>query len=223
MSDRRPVVPEGLEPSTTQLAVREEMPQSGKNATRGLIYGLGWCSVGSALVPLAPVIACVLVAFGAAVAIGTGSRREQVLVLMAGLVAGLLSSYLHFGVHEVPNTELSVICAYVVAWAVATGRLHTGGLVGGVAAITLVMIGMDTLSTSLQGTSINEVITTVVDQVVEESIGTLDLEGVAEVLEAKESVIAMWPTIYFVVAASMVVCSLIGAKVGARRDRKSVV
>lgn len=222
MSDRRPVVPEGLEPSTSQLAVREEMPQSGKNATRGLIYGLVWCSVGSALVPLAPVIACVLVAFGAAVAIGTGSRREQVLVLVAGLVAGLLSSYLHFGVHEVPNTELSVICAYVVAWAVATGRLHTGGLVGGVAAITLVMIGMDTLSTSLQGTSINEVITTVVDQVVEESIGTLDLEGVAEVLEAKESVIAMWPTIYFVVAASMVVCSLIGARVGARRAGRQI-
>lgn len=222
MSDRRPVVPEGLDSTTTQLAVREETPQSGKNTTRGLIYGLVWCSVGSALVPMAPVIACVLVAFGAAVVIGVGGRREQALVLVAGLVAGFLGSFLLFGVHEVPNTELSVICAFVMAWAVVSGRLHTGGLVGGVAALTLVMIGMDTVSTSLQGTSINEVITTVVDQVVEESIGTLDLEGVAEVLEAKESVIAMWPTIYFVVAAGMAICSLLGARSGARRAGRQV-
>ena len=96
MSDRRPVVPEGLDSTTTQLAVREETPQSGKNTTRGLIYGLVWCSVGSALVPMAPVIACVLVAFGAAVVIG---RREQALVLVAGLVAGFLGSFLLFGVH----------------------------------------------------------------------------------------------------------------------------
>lgn len=222
MSDRRPVVPEGFEPSTTQLAVREETPQSGKNIRRALIAGLVWCSVGSALVPAAPVIACVLVAFGAAVAMGAGSRREQVLVLMAGLAAGFLGSFLLFGVHEVPNTELSVICAFVVAWAVVSGRMHTGGLVGGVAALTLVMIGMDTVSTSLQGTSINEVITTVVDQVVEESIGTLDLEEVAAVLEAKESVVSMWPTIYFVVAAGMAVCSLLGARSGARRVGRQI-
>lgn len=222
MSDRRPVVPEGLDSSTTQLAVREEMPQSGKNARRGLIVGLVWCSIGSALMPAAPVIACVLVAFGAAVAMGMGSRREQVLVLMAGLLAGFLGPFLLFGVHEVPNTELSVICAFVMAWAVMSGSLHTGGLVGGVAALTLVMIGMDTVSTSLQGTSINEVITSVVDQVVEESIGTLDLEGVAAVLDAKESVVSMWPTIYFVVAAGMVICSFLGARSGARRVGRQV-
>jgi hypothetical protein len=217
MSDRRPVVPEGLDPNTRQLAVREEMPQSGENATRGLIFGLVWCSVGSALVPLVPVIACAIVAFGAAVAMSMGDRRGQVLALMASLVAGLGGSLLFFGVQEVPNTELSIICSFAVAWAVVSGRMHTGGLVAGAAATALVMIGMDFVSTSLQGTSINEVITSVVDQAVEESIGTLDLDGVTAVLEAKESVVSMWPTIYFVVAAAMVVCSYLGARSGARR------
>ena len=179
-------------------------------------------SVGSAFVPLVPVLANVLVAFGGGGHTARGAVASRCSCSWPVLWRGKLGSFLLFGVHEVPNTELSVICAFVMAWAVVSGRLHTGGLVGGVAALTLVMIGMDTVSTSLQGTSINEVITSVVDQVVEESIGSLDLDEVAAVLEAKESVVSMWPTIYFVVAAGMAICSLLGARSGARRAGRQV-
>ena len=217
MSDKRPVVPEGFETGTRQLALRDETATSGGNVTLGPTLGLVWCSVGSALVPMAPVLACVAVAFGAALLMGGRGRREQVLALVSGLVAGALGSVLLFGVREIPNTELSVICACTMAWAVVSGRLHTGGLIGGAAALTAAMIGMDFVSTSLAGTSITEVITQVVNQAVEMSTSSLDLEGMASVLEAKDSVIAMWPTVYFAVALATVLCSLYGARIGAKR------
>ena len=91
------------------------------------------------------------------------------------------------------------------------------------AGIACLMMGADIVSTSLQGTSLTEVYTDVIDTAVEQSLGqnldSLDLDGTAEFLEARESVLAYWPTLYFVVGAATVVCSLAGVWLGDRVSR----
>lgn len=217
MNSKRPVVPEGLSSHDRQLAVYET-PQatSGGSPRPSRIVGLVWCSVGSALVPLVPVLSCALAAFGMAVLISGGGRREQIMALLVALVAGLTGTYLLFGVYGLPMTALSVLCAFALARELAMGRLRSGGLIAEAAAVSLAMVGVDMVSTSLQGTSITELITDVVNQAVEMSTESLDLDGVTAVLETRDSLLVYWPTVYFVVGTGIALCSLFGAWLGVR-------
>ena len=217
MRSKRPVVPEGLGASDRQLAVREtSQGPSGGSPRPSRILGLVWCSVGSALVPMVPVLSCVLIAFGMVAIISGGGRREQVMALLVASVAGLGSTYLLLGVYGLPMTALSVLCAFALARELVMGRLSTGGLILEAATISLAMIGIDMVSTSLQGTSITELVTDVVNQAVEMSTESLDLDGVTALLETKESLLALWPTVYFVVGAGIALCSLLGAWLGVK-------
>lgn len=215
MNEKRPVVPEGLTPETRQLAVREQRPRAGNPQIRALL-GVVWASLGSTFVVLAPVFSNVLVAFGFALAMSNEGRRGRVFALFAVLAAGCASTGLLYGVYGLPMTVLSVVCAYALALGYVTGRLHTGGFLLAAAAVALTMAGIDMVSASLQGTSIDKVFTSVIDQALEESWGSLDLDGTAAVLEAKETLVKYWPALYFVVGISSALCSLLGAWLATR-------
>lgn len=210
MNERRPVVPEGLGPETRQLAVAGQAQRAGSPRAR-FVLGVVWASLGSTFVVLAPVLSNMLIAFGFALVVGNGVRRERVIALLVALAVGCASAGLFFGVYGIPMTVFSVICAFALARGYVMGSLHTGGFLLAAAAIAVTMIGIDSVSASLQGTSINGVITDVVDQMLEESWGSLDLDGTEAILEAKESVIAYWPTMYFAVGLGSALCSLLGA------------
>lgn len=217
MSGKRPVVPEGFESSQTALAVRDEGQRpSGMGTGQRLFSGVVWCLGGSVLLSMMPVLACTLIAFGAAQVIGTGSLRGQVLVLVAAIAAACADAFLLGGVYDIPMSVCSIVCAFAMAALLMTGRLSTGKVLVAVAAIQAAMIGIDTVSTSLQGTSITALITDVVDQVVKGYMGSVDLDGMATLLETRDQLVAYWPTIYFLVAAGIVLCSLAGAWLGTR-------
>lgn len=217
MNSKRPVVPEGFDRSNRQLSVQNEQgDQSGRSAAIRRTLGLMWCFIGSALVPLVPVLACVLVAYGMAVVASEGDRRMQVVSLLVALASGAANTFLLFGVLGLPMTLFEVLCAYALANGLVTGRLSTNGLVLEVVVLTLAMIGVDMVSTSLQGVSIPELVTTMVNQTVETGMESVDLEGTAALLEARESLVAYWPTMYFGVAAGIALCSLLGAWIGAK-------
>ena len=165
MSGKRPVVPEGFESSQTALAVRDEGQRpSGMGTGQRLFSGVVWCLGGSVLLSMMPVLACTLIAFGAAQVIGTGSLRGQVLVLVAAIAAACADAFLLGGVYDIPMSVCSIVCAFAMAALLMTGRLSTGKVLVAVAAIQAAMIGIDTVSTSLQGTSITALITDVVDR-----------------------------------------------------------
>ena len=217
MNSKRPVVPEGLTSETRQLAVRPESvePSDRGHRTR-LIMGVVLGSIGSAYAASAPVLSSVVIAFGVAVAIGGGGRLERAVSLISALVAGVVGTYLLFGTYEIPMTVVSVLCAFLLAWGYVSDRLRTGWLLLAAAAVTCIMIGIDTVSTSMQGTSITDLVASMVDEAVTSSMGSLDMEGKAVLLETRDQMMAYWPTVYFTVALGIVVCSLFGAWTGAR-------
>lgn len=215
MNDRRPVVPEGLTPETRQLAVREQHPRAGNPHIR-YVMGVMWASLGSTFVVLAPVLSNALIAFGFALAMGNEDRRRRVVALLVVLAAGCASTGLLYGVYGLPMTVISVLCAFALAWGYVTGNLHTGGFLLAAAVVAVTMAGIDMVSASMQGTSITEVFTSVIDQALEDSWGSLDLDGTAAVLEAKETLVRYWPALYFVVGIGSALCSLLGAWLATR-------
>ena len=219
MNSKRPVVPEGLDSSTRQLATRDAFQApKGRSTEVRRVLGLIWCGVGGILVPLVPVLACVLLAYGVAMVVSEGRRLEQMKALFVVLTASVVTTYLLVGIMGVPSTLVEVLCAYALACEVAAGRLRTNGLLLEVVVLTLAMIGIDVVSTSLQDTSITELITTMVNQTVEVAMESVDLEGTAALLETRDSLVAYWPTLYFLVAAGVALCSLLGAWLGAKKS-----
>ena len=218
MSGKRPVAPEGFTQPSTQLVLRDtgQEPSSGRSTRQRLIMGVMWCSLGSAFLPLAPVLANVLVAFGGAVAMAWGSRRERVIVLLCSLTAGCVSSFALIGATDLPMTVVSIVCAFALARAMVLGTLSTGRVVLAAFLATAVMMVADTAITSQQGTSVSELVSTVVNETVEANLGSLDLEGTTALLETRDQLVAYWPVIYFSVGLGLVLCALAGAWLGAR-------
>lgn len=217
MKGKRPVAPEGFDQNSQQLAVwTGTSPSSGRNAKIGLILGLVWCSIGSALIPMTPVLSSVLVAFGMSNVMGRGGRREQLAALLVSLVFGVASTAALFGFYSVSTTVLAVLCAFAIAREYMSERLNTSGFLLVVVATSLAMIGVDVITTSAQGTSVTALLTSVVDEAVETSINSLDLEETATLLETRDSLVAYWPTMYFLVGAGDAICSLLGARLAAR-------
>jgi hypothetical protein len=184
--------------------------------------GIVWCVAGSVLLSMMPVLSCAIIAFGAVQVIGSGSRREQVLAFLVSLVAAVGDTWLLAGVQDLPMSILSVVCAFALAAGLVSGRLRTGWLLLAVAAIQMVMIGVDTMSTSLQGTTITQLITDVVDQVVAGYMDSVDLDGTAVLLETRDELVAYWPSIYFAVAAGIALSSLAGSWLGAKASGVAV-
>lgn len=223
MSSKRPVVPEGLDRSTNQLAVRKDDQSPSKRSTRpSFVLGIVWCTIGSAFLPLASVFADVLIAFGMTIAMVGAKRREQMLVLPIALVAATVAAYMLFGVYAISTTVISVLGAYALSRANVTGRLHTGVFLLVAIAIGFAGACGDALMTSMHGTSISELMAQTVDEVVETSMASLDLEGTAAVLEARDTVLAYWPTMYFVVGLANALCSLLGTWMGSKASRLPV-
>ena len=212
MNGKRPVAPEGFDRDSRQLAVWTETPTpSGRSTKIGLYLGLIWCSIGSAFIPLAPVISSVLVAFGMSIVMGGRGRREQVAALLVSLVFGTASTAVLYGAYGVPTTALSVLCIFALAREYTLDRLNTSGFLLVIAVTALAMIGVDMVSASSQGTSVTELITGVVNEAVEMSIDSLDIDETASLLQTRDSLVAYWPTLYFLVGASTALFSLLGA------------
>lgn len=214
-NSKRPVVPEELNSHTTQLAVREEVTE-GRSSKSRLMFGLIWCFVGSAFAVSAPVLANVLIAFGASIAVTDGGVRERVMTMSASLLVGIVSTYLLFGPYNVPMAAIAIVCACGIASAYVQGRVSTGGLLLVAASVAWAMAGTDMVFTSLEGTSITELITSELNAVVDASMGSLDLEGKQALLEARDSLVNYWPTMYFAVGWGMVACSFLGSWLGVR-------
>lgn len=217
MSDKRPVAPEGFDQTGRELAVVEERADSGRGTSVFLVLGMLWCLIGSSSAALVPVLSGTIVAFGMVMATRGAGRRGEVIAIVGSLIASCAGTYLLLGPFDILSAVLTVICAYAVARGVLAGRLRTSGLLLAGTAMTIVMIGIDTVSTSLQGTSIPQVVTGALDAVVESAgSGSLDLDGTSALLDAKEQMLAYWPTVYFVTAMGTVACSLFGALAGMR-------
>ena len=214
MNGKRPVAPEGMDQTARQLVVREA--PSGRGIRHPMVLGLAWCLIGSVGVVMVPVISCAVIAYGLAVAARGAGRRGELVALLASLVASVLGTSLMVSPYDIPSAVLSVICSYAMVRGVVRGRLRTAGMLLAGVAVTVALVGIDMVSTSLQGTTIDQVIREQVNLVVESSSGSLDLDGTAALIEAKEQVMAYWPTIYFVTAMGMVLCSLLGAISGMR-------
>jgi len=125
------------------------------------------------------------------------------------------------GVQGMPTTLLSVLCSYVLSRQLVLGKLHTGGLLVVTLATTLIMMGADIVSTSLQGTTVTKVITSLVDQAVEANLSQVDLDGTSALLETRDMLLAHWPTMYFLVSAGMALFALLGALLGERSGGNS--
>lgn len=223
MNSKRPVVPEGLDASTRQLAtVDARQGTLGRSAKARRVLGLIWCFIGGSLMTLVPILACTLVAYGIAMVASGGQRRERVAALLVALVASVADTYLLLGVVAVPTTAIEVLCAYALACTLIAGRLKTNGFLIEVVALALAMIGIDVVSASLQDTSITELITMMVNQTVEATMESVDLEGTATLLEMRDSMVAYWPTLYFLVAAGVALFSLLGAWIGAKASGAAV-
>jgi hypothetical protein len=217
MNGKRPVAPEGFTGTGRELAVAGSgAAPSGMDPRRSLIVGLAWCLIGSSNAALVPIISSALVAFGMVMLMRGHGRRGGVVALLASLCASAAGTYLLVSVNDIPSSVLMVICSYAVARCVEKGRLKTGALLLTCVAATAAMLGIDMVSTSLQGTSITEVVTGVVNDVVESSSGTLDLDGTTALLEARDQVVAYWPTIYFACGSGMALCALFGSVAGMR-------
>lgn len=217
MNSNRPVTPEGLDRNAPTLAVRDdEQGPSARSPIPSTLLGAFWCSVGIALFPEASVLSSALVAFGAAVVLGSETRRTQALAMLIATVVGSVVALLLFGVRPLPMTLVSTLGAYAIGWGCVTGRLGAGGLLLTSAALGLVGAGIDSALASMQGGSITSLLTEAVDKVVEMNEATADLDGMTAVLWAKEVFLAYWPTMYFVVGLTNVLCALYGAQTGAR-------
>lgn len=222
MNDKRPAVPERSSAESRQLAATRDGSSSGRDVRSRLVRGMIWCLIGSALVAVVPVLANVMVAFGAAIAMSGGGRRERAAAYLGGIAMGCASTGLLVGAYDLPMTVTSVLCACAVADGVVRDRLRTGSLLLLVTAVTWAMMGTDMVSTSLQGTSIGELVTNVVNPVVEASEGSLDLSGTAALIEARDAMVVYWPTLYFVVGVALALSSLLGSLMGARASGAGV-
>ena len=223
MSSKRPVVPEGLDRSRTQLAVRkDDQGPSDRSTRQSFLLGIIWCAIGSAFLPLASVFSNALIGFGTTMALAGSKRREQMVVLPVALATSVVASLVLFGVYAVPTTVISVLGAYTLAWTIVTGRLRTGVFLLVAIAVGCAGACNDMVITSTQGTSVTELMAQAVDEVVESSMASLDLEGTAAILEARDTVLAYWPTLYFVVGLAKALCALFGSWVGAKASKVAV-
>lgn len=220
MNSNRPVTPEGLDRDAVTLAVRDdEQGPSVRSSIPSTVLGAFWCSVGIALFPEASVLSSALVAFGAAVVLGGGTRRTQALALLIATAVGSVAASLLFGVRPLPMALVSTLVAYAIAWGYVRGHLGAGGLVLASAVLGCVGAGIDSTLASMQGGSITSLLTEAIDKVVEMNEATVDLDGMTAVLWAKDVFLAYWPTMYFVVGLANVLFALYGARTGARTMR----
>ena len=211
------MAPEGLEPNSTDLVLLESgRPSSGGGIRPSRVLGLFWCSLGSAFAVMTPVLANVLIAFGATVAMVGGQKRDRITTLLVVLVSGCVAALMLTGVMEIPSTVIAVLSAYVLARWMAMGRLDTNRFIAMVVVIACLSMGVDSVLASMHGTSITEVVSMTVDGVVEQSIGSLDMSETAALLEARDSMMAYWPTLYLAVGLGDAICSLMGAWMGAK-------
>ena len=215
MNSNRPVIPEGLDRNAAALAVRDdEQGPSGRSSTPSTVFGAFWCSVGIALFPEASVLSSALVAFGAAVVVGSGTRRTQALALLAAIAVGSVAAYLLFGVRALPMTVISALGACAIGWGYVTGRLHAGGLLLASAVLGGAGAGIDSVLASMHGSSITSLLTESVNKVVEMNEASADLDSMTAVLWARDAFLAYWPTMYFVVGLGNVLCATYGARKG---------
>lgn len=222
MSNKRPVAPEGYTQPSTQMTVRGGGEPSGISAKNRLMLGGIWCFVGSAFLPLAPVVANVLVAFGAVIVMAGTERRVHFMTLLCALLAGGLASYALIGLTDLPMVMVSVCVAFLMADAMVKGNLSAGRMIVAAVLASLVMLSADAFAAYQQGTTVTKVVETVVNEAVEANLSSVDLEGTAVLLETRDSLVAYWPTMYFAVGLSVVVCAFAGAWLAARTSTVGV-
>ena len=213
MRERRPVAPEGFDPNASikALAVLGNGEPSGRSTRSSLLWGLLWCSIGSACVPLAPIAANVLVAFGMVVAARDRGVKEQALVLCVSLAAGCSVSYALFGAFDIPSTVVAVLCAFAVAQIYVARKLNAGSLLAIAGVAALAMACQDFLAASKEGMTIAEVINQMVSGMVDTSSGSLDISTTTALIEARNLMVSYWPTLYAATGLALTVFSLMGA------------
>ena len=216
------MAPEGIDRQNYQLMVREHTDRPSERSTRPRrILGLAWCSIGSAFVVMAPVLANVLIAFGAAVAMCDGTRRERLLTLVVALSTGCVAAFLLMGPFEIPAAIIPIAGGYALARWMVLGRLDTNRSIAVAAVVACLMLGIDVISTTMQGTSVTDVFATAVDGLIEQNIDALDLNETAVLLESRDQVMAYWPTMYFGVGLGIMACSVFGAWLGVRTSNQA--
>lgn len=216
------MAPEGIDQQDIHLTVHAPIDSASEPNTRPRrILGLVWCSLGSAFAVTVPVLSNVLLTFGAAVAMCDGTRKERLVTLVVALTTGCLAAFLLMGPYEIPAAIIPIVGGYALARWMVLGRLDTNRFVVAATLVACLMMGVDVISTSLQGTSVPEVFATAVDGVVEQNIDSLDLSDTAVLLESRDSVLAYWPTMYYVVGLAVAICSVLGARTGIRMSRRA--
>ncbi len=217
MNSKRPVAPKGYGDPSRELAVTGDVrPPSGTDGRRVLIVGLVWCLVSSTGIMVAPIFSCGAIAFGMVILMRVLGRMGDVISLLVPVGASCVGTSLVASVLDIPFAVVMAICSFVMAKLVESGRLRTGVLLVVAALAAAAMLGIDTVSTTMQGTSISQVIANVVNEVVESSADTLDLEATAALLRARDQVVVLWPAIYFVCGLGMALCALAGSALGLR-------
>lgn len=219
MHDKRPVAPEGFTPSATssnELAVVGQNDPLGGSGRSSLAWGLLWCSLGSACLTLAPLVANVLVAFGMVVAAWDRGLREQLLVLLVSLGVGCGTSFALFGPYDLPSVAISVLCAFAVARTYATDKLRAGSLLATAGSAALAMASVDLVLTRQTGTTITEVINEMVSSVIETSEVSLDISTTSALIETRNMLVGYWPTLYVATGLAMAAFALMGSYLALR-------
>lgn len=222
MSDKRPVAPEGYTQASTQMVLRGDRQTSGRSSRQRLIMGAVWCFLGSAFLPMAPVLSNVLIAFGAVITMEESGLRERIVTFACALLAGCAMAYALVGVMELPMVIASVTCSFAVAWGFVEGNLSVGRSIVAALLASCMMLCADAYAAHRQGTTVTEVISTMVNEAVEANLGSLDLEGTAVLLETRDSLLAYWPTMYVCVGLGLVVCAFAGAWLAALTGKVGV-
>jgi hypothetical protein len=162
------------------------------------------------------------VARGIALGVAGGGTTGWVACSLVALAAGGAYAGITLGLTQVWSVACSVVCATLVVWLCHRRKadaLHLLLLAAGVAAA---LVSADLVSTAQAGTSISEVIESVVQQVLALDTHEVDVEVTQILLETRDQLLIYWPSLYAGVGAGLVACSVIGAWGAARAGGASL-
>lgn len=217
MDDRqdtgRPPAPEGMESPSTQLVRYEGELRQVRTAPPS--HGIVWCVVGALLGTVAPPFAAYFAALGCAMLSGGDARILRVAVVTSPLcVLGLLLGA------EAPDVLVGIssyLAGCLIGVVVARRGTSVTALTIAVVALGCALIAIDVWRASLAETSLESVLSTELDAVVDAYAQQTGIAGTSALETAREVAMMLWPMSYLLIAAFSAICALLGARAGLRR------
>ncbi len=191
-------------------------PRGGGSEPLSMGKAVAWCVAAGACAGIMPLIAPLFVGLGYAVLAGAGGMRERVLAAACCVIpAVLIALLLQFA--GVVDALIACIVGVVGSHLYLRGKLTPGTACISVALVAALFFAFSEAAARLAGTTLADQFALAIDAYLDGLKG-LSIDADLQVARVRTLIDAIWPTAFVMIVFIGFVPSIMGAKIGARRQ-----